>query len=110
MSGSVTVEDPWALQTPPLTSTHSMHRDTKDGLDVIVCTVGKTVLLYDARCIEELHAMLAAYGDWMDLGTQPSQQPNACHRVIRRVSHPGQSRTIQDNPGQSRTRTDRYAA
>jgi hypothetical protein len=75
MSGSVTVEDPWALQTPPLTSTHSMHRDTKDGLDVIVCTVGKTVLLYDARCIEELHAMLAAHGDWMDLGAADEQKP-----------------------------------
>ena len=26
-----------------------MHRETRDGDEVIVCTVGKTVLLYDAR-------------------------------------------------------------
>ena len=47
-----------------------MHRDTRDGVDVIVCTVGKTVLLYDARCLDDLHAMLAAHGDWMELGSR----------------------------------------
>ena len=45
-----------------------MHRDTRDAVDVIVCTVGKTVLLYDARRLDDLHAMLQAHGDWMDLG------------------------------------------
>ena len=52
-----------------------MHTDSKDGLDVLVCTVGKTVLLYDARCIEDLLAMLKAHGDWMDLGGADEQKP-----------------------------------
>jgi hypothetical protein len=42
-SGSGTVEDPWQLKTPPLSSEYTMHRDTRDGVDVLVCTVGKTV-------------------------------------------------------------------
>ena len=51
-----------------------MHRDTRDGVAVIVCTVGKTVLLYDARCLDDLHAMLQARGDWMDLGSADEQK------------------------------------
>lgn len=60
---------PWALKTPPGTSDYTMARATRDGRDVLVCTVGKTVLLYDARAIEHLHAMLKAHGDWMELGS-----------------------------------------
>jgi hypothetical protein len=74
-SGTGTVEDPWMLKTPPLSSDYQMHRDSRDGVDVIVCTVGKTVLLYDARCIDELHAMLTAHGDWMELGSADEQKP-----------------------------------
>ena len=70
-----TKENPWKLKTPPNTSDYEMYRDAKDGKDVIVCTVGKTVLLYDARCIEDLHAMLKAHGDWMDLGGADEQKP-----------------------------------
>ena len=69
-----TKENPWKLKTPPNTSDYEMHRDVKDGKDVIVCTVGKTVLLYDARCLEDLHAMLKAHGDWMDLGGADEQK------------------------------------
>ena len=69
-----TKENPWKLKTPPHTSDYEMHRDVKDGKDVIVCTVGKTVLLYDARCLEDLHAMLKAHGDWMDLGGADEQK------------------------------------
>ena len=61
-AGDGTPQDPWRLKTPPLTSDFTMHRDTRDGREVLVCTVGKTVLLYDARCIDDLHAMLAAHG------------------------------------------------
>jgi hypothetical protein len=71
-SGSGTAEDPWQLQTPPGSSSYTMHRD---GTDVIVCTVGKTVLLYDARCIDDTTAMLAAHADWMDLGSADEQKP-----------------------------------
>jgi hypothetical protein len=74
-AGSGTPADPWKLKTPPLTSDYTMHRDTKDGIDVLVCTVGKTVLLYDARCLDELHAMLKKHGDWMELGSADEQKP-----------------------------------
>ena len=73
-SGSGTPDDPWRLKTPPLTSDYTMHRDTRDGTAVIVCTVGKSVLLYDARCIDDLAAMLRAHGDWMPLGSADEQK------------------------------------
>ena len=52
-----------------------MHVDDKDGVKVLVCTVGKTVLLYDARCIDDLHAMLRKAGDWVELGGADEQKP-----------------------------------
>ena len=61
-------EDLLQLRTPPGTSEYTMHTDEKDGKRVLVCTVGKTVLLYDARCVDDLHAMLKKKGDWMELG------------------------------------------
>ena len=70
-----TPETPWALKTPPLTSEYTMHRDVRTGVEVLVCTVGKTVLLYDARCLEDLHAMLISHGDWVDLGSADEQKP-----------------------------------
>lgn len=73
-SGDGTPANPWQLKTPPLTSDYTMHRDVKDGKDVIVCTVGKTVLLYDARCLDDLHAMLKSHGDWMELGSADEQK------------------------------------
>ena len=73
-SGSGTPDDPWRLKTPPLTSDYTMHRDTRDGTEVIVCTVGKSVLLYDARCVDDLAAMLRAHGDWMPLGSADEQK------------------------------------
>ena len=74
-SGSGSKDDPWRLKTPPLTSEYTMHRDTRDGADVIVCTVGTTVLFYDARCIDDLQAMLVAHADWMELGSADEQNP-----------------------------------
>ena len=70
-----TPDDPWRLKTPPQTSEYTMHRDNRDGVDVIVCTVGKTVLLYDARCLDDLHAMLTERGDWVELGSADEQKP-----------------------------------
>jgi len=40
-----------------------MHVDEKDGKAILVCTVGKTILHYDQRCINDLHAMLKQHGD-----------------------------------------------
>ncbi len=68
-------DNPLPLKTPPGTSEYTMHADVKDGVAVIVCTVGKTVLLYDARCITDLHAMLKAAGDWVELGGADEQKP-----------------------------------
>ena len=70
-----TKESPWQLKTPPLTSDYEMYMDTKDGKEVIVCVVGKTTLLYDAKAINDLHTMLKAHGDWMDLGSADEQKP-----------------------------------
>jgi hypothetical protein len=66
---------PWLLKTPPGTSDYTMHTDEKDGQKILVCIVGKTILHYDARCIEDLHAMLKATGDWIDLGGADEQKP-----------------------------------
>ena len=73
--GEGTAADPWRLKTPPLSSEYTLHRDTRDGLDVLVCTVGKTVLFYDARAVDDLHAMLVALGDWIELGSADEQKP-----------------------------------
>lgn len=74
-SGSGTADDPWRLKTPPLSSEYTLHRDTRDGVAVLVCTVSKTVLLYDARCIDDLAAMLRARGGWIELGAADEQKP-----------------------------------
>ncbi|BBH22294.1 hypothetical protein Back11_36390 [Paenibacillus baekrokdamisoli] len=68
-------ENPWKLQTPPLTSSYEMYKDEKDGKEIIVCTVGKTVLHYDYRCIADLQEMLKQHGDWMELGSADEQKP-----------------------------------
>jgi hypothetical protein len=70
-----TKDKPWVLKTAPGTAEYTMHADTKDELPILVCTVGKTVLQYDARCIDDLLAMLKAHGDWMELGGADEQKP-----------------------------------
>ncbi len=67
-----TKENPWQLKTAPGTAEYTMHRD--EAKNILVCTVGKTILHYDLRCIEDLHAMLKAHGDWMDLGAADEQK------------------------------------
>ena len=70
-----TKADPWKLKTPPGTSDYTMHVEEKDAKKILVCTVGTTVLSYDARCIDDLLAMLKAKGDWVDLGGADEQKP-----------------------------------
>ena len=70
-----TAADPWRLKTPPLTSEFTIHRDTVGVTEMLVCTVGKTVLHYEYRCLRDLHAMLTAHGDWMELGAADEQKP-----------------------------------
>jgi hypothetical protein len=62
-------DNPMVLKTPPLSSEYTMHVGEKDGQEILVCTVGKTILHYDIRCIEDLHQMLAQRNDWMLLGS-----------------------------------------
>ncbi len=69
-----TKEQPLTLKTPPLTSEYTMHVDEKDGKEVLVCTVGKTVLFYNIACLNDLHTMLKAHGDWMELGSADEQK------------------------------------
>ena len=50
-----------------------MHKDEEK--QILVCTVGKTVLHYNLRCIADLHEMLKEHGDWMELGSADEQKP-----------------------------------
>jgi hypothetical protein len=52
-----------------------MYRDEKADPPALVTLVGKTELRYQLRCIEDLHAMLKAGGDWMLLGSADEQKP-----------------------------------
>ncbi len=70
-----TKDNPLPLKTAPGTAEYTMHSDTKDDVNILVCTVGKTVLQYDARCLADLLAMLKANGDWMELGGADEQKP-----------------------------------
>jgi len=69
-----TKDNPWKLKTPPQTSEYEMYVDQKDGQEIIVCTVGTTVLHYDYRCLVDLHAMLKKHDDWMELGSKDEKQ------------------------------------
>lgn len=74
-AGTGTATDPWQLKTPPQTSDYAMYYDERAGQAVIVCVVGTTTLLYDRRAVDDLHAMLTARGDWMELGSADEQRP-----------------------------------
>lgn len=74
-------DEPLELRTPPGTAAYTMHVDEKDGVDILVCTVGKTVLHYDLRCLADLAAMLKRHGDWMPLGSKDEKQETAAGTV-----------------------------
>jgi len=74
-TGTGTKDDPWVLQTPPGTSGYTMYRDDASDPPTIVCQVGGTKLLYDARAIDELHTWLKAQRDWVPLGGTDEQKP-----------------------------------
>jgi hypothetical protein len=73
--GQGTAADPWVLKTPPGTSEYSMYQDEGSDPPRLVCTVGKTTLSYQLRCLQDLHAMLLEHGDWMELGSADEQKP-----------------------------------
>ncbi len=70
-----TKENPMELKTPPLSSDFTMHIEEKEGKEILVCTVGKTILHYNANCINDLYEMLKTHGDWMELGSADEQKP-----------------------------------
>ena len=72
--GKGTKDDPWMLKTPPGSSEYTIYRDDEADPPTLVCQVGSTKLGYQARCIEDLHAMLKEHGDWMDLGAADEQK------------------------------------
>ncbi len=69
-----TKDNPWKLKTPPQTSAYEMYVAEKDRKEIIVCTVGTTVLHYDYRCLADLHEMLKKHGDWIELGSKDEKQ------------------------------------
>ena len=69
-----TPDDPWVLRTPPLTSEYEAWLDVAAGVEVLVVRVGKTVLHYDRRCLDDLRAMLVERGDWVELGSADEQK------------------------------------
>ena len=76
-TGDGTKDSPWELTTPPGTSSYQMWRNETANPPALVCQVGSTKLTYYLRCIDDLHAMLKARGDWMPLGGADEQKPAA---------------------------------
>jgi hypothetical protein len=75
--GDGTKANPWQLTTPSGSSEYTVYRDESASPPALVCVVGKTTLSYQLRCLDDLHAMLKAHGDWMLLGSADEQKPAA---------------------------------
>ena len=88
-SGAGTPDDPWTLKTPPGTAEYEAWREPGADAPALVVRVGKTVLRYHLLCIEDLHAMLVAHGDWMMLGSADEQKPAAEGTVEAWARAPG---------------------
>lgn len=74
VEGTGTKDDPWVLRTPPGSSEFEAYRDSNANPPALVVQVGATELRYHLRCIDDLHAMLAAHGDWVALGIADEQK------------------------------------
>jgi hypothetical protein len=79
--GAGTKEKPWQLKTPSGLSEYQAYRDESASPPALVVTVGSTTLQYQLRCLDDLHAMLQQYGDWMPLGSADEQKPAAAGTV-----------------------------
>ena len=67
--------DPWRLTTPAGGSEFEAWRDETLDPPALVVQVGSTELRYHLSAIEDLHAMLKKFGDWMPLGGADEQKP-----------------------------------
>lgn len=81
VSGDGSRASPWVLQTPSLSGGFTAFRDAALDPPALVVQVGATELRYQLRCLEDLHAMLKAHGDWMALGSADEQKPAAAGTV-----------------------------
>jgi hypothetical protein len=81
MAAAGTKENPWTLKTPPGTAEFQAYREPTAEPPALVVQVGKTQLRYHLRCLEDLHAMLVAHGDWVPLGSADEQKPAAPRTV-----------------------------
>ena len=73
--GGGTPDAPWSLKTPPGSAEFQAWRNPSLDPPALVVQVGKTQLRYQLRCIDDLHRMLKAHGDWMALGSADEQKP-----------------------------------
>lgn len=73
--GNGTNDDPWLLKTPPLTSEYRAWRDDGASPPQLIVQVGKTLLSYDLRCLDDLFDMLLQRGDWVLLGNADEGKP-----------------------------------
>jgi hypothetical protein len=76
-AGSGTREQPWVLKTPSGGSEFQAFRDESLDPPALVVQVGKTEVRYHLRCLDDLHTMLKAHGDWMPLGSADEQKSAA---------------------------------
>ncbi len=86
-----TTDNPMKLKTPPLSSEYTIHVAEKDGQEILVCTVKKTILHYDLRCIKDLHEMLKKRGDWMELASKDEKvetKPDTVEHWGRSLDNP----------------------
>ena len=70
MSGEGTKDSPWELTTPPGKSGFLAWREPDNDPPTVKVQVGSTWLRYHIQAVEDLHAMLVAHGDWMELGNK----------------------------------------
>jgi hypothetical protein len=75
IKGNGTKDKPWVLKTPSGTSEYTAYKDETANPPAVVVQVGKTELRYQLRCLDDLHKMLKARGDWMPLGIADEQKP-----------------------------------
>ncbi|MEZ4615919.1 MAG: hypothetical protein R2867_10505 [Caldilineaceae bacterium] len=89
--GAGTKDDPWQLQTANGGSLYTMYRDENAEPPALVCQVGKTELRYHLSCLDDLHAMLKAHGEWIDLGGADEQKtapPGSVEAWARSADNP----------------------
>lgn len=70
-----TEADPFTLDTPSGRGQFQAWLAPEANPPALVVQVGKTQLRYHLSCLDDLHAMLAAHGDWMELGSKDEQKP-----------------------------------